>query len=260
MSDLKLIDTHAHIYSDEYKDDNQLVINMATEAGVRKIFMPNIDLESIDPMLEMERKYPDICHAMMGLHPCYIKEGSPDTLKIIEDWLSNRKFCAIGEAGLDYHWDKSNMDEQKKAFEQQIIWAKELRLPLVIHSRKSMDDCIALIRKHQNGNLRGVFHCFSGSLEEAKKIEDLGFYMGIGGVITYKNAGLKEVVKHIPNELLLLETDAPYLPPVPYRGKRNEPAYLTYIVEALADAKELSKEEIAQQTTENALKLFGQTI
>ena len=260
MSDLKLIDTHAHIYSDEYKDDNQLVINMATEAGVRKIFMPNIDLESIEPMLEMERRYPDICHAMMGLHPCYVKEGSPDTLKIIEDWLSNRKFCAIGEAGLDYHWDKSNMDEQKKAFEQQIIWAKELRLPLVIHSRKSMDDCIALIMKHQNGDLKGIFHCFSGSIEEARRIENLGFLMGIGGVITYKNAGLKEVVQHIDLSHLVLETDAPYLPPVPHRGSRNEPAYIPIIAQALADAKNISIEVVAAKTTENALKLFGQTV
>jgi TatD DNase family protein len=257
MYPYRLIDTHAHIYLDEFLPDNQQFIQRAQESGVEKIFMPNIDLTSIDPMLAMEEKYPDICYPMMGLHPCYVQQDATAALKSIREWLDKRRFSAVGEIGLDYHWDKSNIDIQKQAFEQQIIWASELELPVIIHSRKSLEDCISIIKKHQRGKLRGIFHCFSGSLEEAKKIEGLGFFMGIGGVITYKNAGVKEVVKHIPLESLVLETDAPYLTPVPFRGKRNEPAYLEYVVDTLAEAKEMAKENVAHQTTQNALKLFG---
>ena len=260
MHPCRLIDTHAHIYLDEFLTDNQQFIESAKASGVEKIFMPNIDLGSIEPMLGMEEKYPDICFPMMGLHPCYVQQDATVALQKIKEWLDKRSFSAIGEVGLDYHWDKSNIDIQKQAFEQQVIWAMELNLPIVIHSRKSLDDCISIIKEHQNGALKGIFHCFSGSLEEAKKIEGLGFLMGIGGVITYKNAGVKEVVKHIPLESLVLETDAPYLTPVPYRGKRNEPAYLTYILETLAEAKEMAKEIVAEQTTQNALKLFGHSI
>jgi TatD DNase family protein len=253
----RLIDTHAHIYLDEFLPDNQQFIERAQTSGVEKIFMPNIDLTSIEPMLAMEEKYPDICFPMMGLHPCYVQQDAMVALKTIQEWLDKRRFSAVGEIGLDYHWDKSNIDLQKQAFEQQVIWALELDLPVVIHSRKSLEDCISIIKKHQRGKLRGIFHCFSGSLEEAKKIEGLGFLMGIGGVITYKNAGVKEVVKHIPLASLVLETDAPYLTPVPFRGKRNEPAYLEYVVDTLAEAKEMAKEKVAHQTTQNALKLFG---
>ena len=260
MSSYRLIDTHAHIYLDEFESDNQLFIDRAIQSGVEKIFMPNIDIASIEPMLGMEEKYPDICYPMMGLHPCYVQQDATAALETVKAWLYKRKFWAVGEIGLDYHWDKSNIDLQKQAFEQQVIWAKELNLPIVIHSRKSLDDCISIIKKHQDGKLKGIFHCFSGSMEEAKRIQDLGFLMGIGGVITYKNAGVKEVVKHIPLEYLVLETDAPYLTPVPFRGKRNEPAYLTYIVETLAEAKGMAKEMVAEQTTQNALKLFGHSV
>lgn len=252
-----LIDTHAHIYADEFRADIPNVIGSAQKSGIRQIYMPNIDVESIAPMLQLEVQYPGYCIPMMGLHPCYVQADFSAALQTVKEWLDKRRFSAVGEIGLDYHWDRSNIDVQKQVFEQQVIWAKELDLPVVIHSRKSLDDCISIIKKHQHGKLRGVFHCFSGSLEEAKKIEGLGFLMGIGGVITYKNAGVKEVVKHIPIESLVLETDAPYLTPVPFRGKRNEPTYLEYIVDTLAEAKGMNKEIVADQTTQNALKLFG---
>jgi TatD DNase family protein len=260
MKENSLVDTHAHLYLEEYNTDIQLVIERLSHEGVMKVFMPCIDTASIEPMLNLELRFPDICHAMIGIHPCYVKDQSEKDFKKLEDWLARRKFVAIGEIGLDYYWDHSNEDEQKRAFERQIQWAISLDLPIIIHSRKSLEDCVAIIKKYQNGKLRGIFHCFSGSIEEAKKIQDLGFLMGIGGVLTYKNAGLKEVVKHISLEDLVLETDAPYLTPVPFRGKRNEPAYLTYIAEALAEAKGISPEDIGKKTTENALKLFGQTI
>jgi TatD DNase family protein len=260
MNGLNIIDTHAHLYLEEFSSDQEAVVKNAQEEGVTRIYMPNIDAESIDPMLEMERKYPGYCIPMMGLHPCYVHKEAATPLKMIEEWLEKRKFAAIGEVGLDYYWDKTNAEEQKLAFERQVQWAQELDLPIIIHSRKSLDDCIAIIKKYQNGKLKGIFHCFSGSLEEARRIEGLGFLMGIGGVLTYKNAGLKEVVKDISMDHLVLETDAPYLTPVPYRGKRNEPSYLRYVLEALADAKELTTEEVASKTSENAIKLFGQSI
>lgn len=254
---LRLIDTHAHIYAEEFKEDVSNIIDSAKKSGIEKIFMPNIDEDSIDPMLSLEAAYPGYCIPMMGLHPCYVQKDPSIALQTIKGWLDKRKFSAIGEVGLDYHWDKSNIDIQKQVFEQQVIWAKELDLPIIIHSRKSLEDCISIIKKHQDGNLKGIFHCFSGSLEEAKKIEGLGFWMGIGGVITYKNAGVKEVVRNVTLESMVLETDAPYLTPVPFRGKRNEPAYLTYIVDTLAEAKGMAKEMVAEKTTQNALKLFG---
>lgn len=252
-----LIDTHAHIYAEEFIEDIDVMISSAKKAGIGRIYMPNIDAESIMPMLKIEASYPEYCFPMMGLHPCYVGTEPERSLTIVEEWLGKRSFCAIGEVGLDYYWDKTNAEEQKFAFERQLQWAQELDVPIIIHSRKSLDDCIEIIKKYQKGKLRGIFHCFSGSLEESKRIEGLGFLMGIGGVITYKNAGLKEVVKHISINNLVLETDAPYLTPVPYRGKRNEPAYIQFIAEALADAKEIAVEEVSSITSQNAMKLFG---
>lgn len=252
-----LIDTHAHIYAEEFNEDLSRMIAAARKAGVARIYMPNIDTESIIPMLELETAYPDYCFPMMGLHPCYVGTQPEKSLSVVEEWLKKRSFYAIGEVGLDYHWDKSNQAQQILAFEQQIQWAIELKLPIIIHSRKSLEDCIKLIKKYQKGNLKGIFHCFSGSVEEARKIESLGFLMGIGGVVTYKNAGLKEVIKSISIDHLVLETDAPYLTPVPYRGQRNEPAYLAIVAQAVADAKEMPLEEVASTTSQNALKLFG---
>lgn len=252
-----LIDTHAHIYAEEFDEDIDSAIISAKEAGIQRIYMPNIDTESIMPMLKLEASYPDYCFPMMGLHPCYVGTEPESSLAIVEEFLGKRSFCAIGEVGLDYYWDKTNAEEQKSAFERQVQWAEELDLPIIIHSRKSLDDCIQIIKKYQNGKLRGIFHCFSGSLEEARRIQDLGFLMGIGGVLTYKNAGLKEVVKDIDMKHLVLETDAPYLTPVPYRGKRNEPAYIKLIAEALAQAKQIAVADAASITSQNALNLFG---
>ncbi len=252
-----LIDTHAHIYAEEFKADTTNMIETAQKAGVERIYMPNIDTDSIEPMLRLEASYPGYCFPMMGLHPCYVGTQPESSLAIVEGWLGKKCFCAIGEVGLDYHWDISNKAQQMQAFELQIQWAMDLNIPIIIHSRKSMDDCIMLIKKYQKGNLKGIFHCFSGSLEEARRIEGLGFLMGIGGVLTYKNTGLKETVKQISMAQLVLETDAPYLTPVPYRGKRNEPSYLGLVAEALSEAKEISVEEVGNITSQNALKLFG---
>jgi TatD DNase family protein len=260
MNNEQLIDTHCHLYLEEFQSDISAVMQRAREAGVSRVYLPNIDTTSIEPMRQLTLQYPDFCFPMMGLHPCYADENTSAALAIMEKELASGRYCAIGEVGLDYHWDVSDKAVQYAAFEQQIQWAADARLPLIIHSRQSTTDCIELIKKHQQGNLKGIFHCFGGTLEEAKKIEDLGFLVGIGGVITYKNAGLKEIVKDIPITQIVLETDAPYLSPVPFRGKRNEPAYLTYILSILAEARQESPEGLAAQTTENALKLFGHSV
>lgn len=253
---MQIIDTHTHLYLEEFQADIEQVIDRARHEGVTQFYLPNVDRSTIPDLLKLEEKHPD-CIAMMGLHPCYVKENVADELKLVEEWLRKRPFAAVGEIGLDYYWDKTFVAEQKNAFRQQIHWAQELNLPIVIHSRNSMQDCIDIVRELQNGKLRGIFHCFGGSLDEAKQIMDLGFLMGIGGVVTYKKSGLAEVLTSIPLEYLVLETDAPYLTPVPFRGKRNEPSYLKYVVAKMAEAMNISVEEIAEQTTSNAQKLFG---
>lgn len=254
---MTLIDTHTHLYLDEFSSDLPQVLERATQQGVERFYLPNIDSSSLEGMLLLEQQYTGRCFAMMGLHPCSVNETFEKELQLVEEWLGKRAFAAIGEIGLDYYWDQTYIPQQKEAFERQIAWAKALKRPIVIHSRNSLQDCIQLVEKQQDGNLTGVFHCFGGTLEEARKIMDLGFYMGIGGVITYKKSGVAETAASIPLEHLVLETDAPYLTPVPFRGKRNEPAYLTYICKALAQAKSCSEEEIAAATTTNARKLFG---
>ena len=254
---MKIIDTHTHLYLEEFRADIEEVLQKAAAEGVEQFYLPNVDSTSIDDLLQLADRYPGKCIPMMGLHPCYVKENVAEELQLVQHWLQKRPFAAVGEIGLDYYWDQTFVPQQKEAFRQQINWALELNLPIVIHSRESMQDCIDLVKEYQNGNLRGIFHCFGGSLEEAKQIMDLGFLMGIGGVVTYKKSGLAEVLRHIPLEYLVVETDAPYLTPVPFRGKRNEPAYLKYIVAKMAEALQTSTEEIAAQTTANAQKLFG---
>jgi TatD DNase family protein len=253
---MQIIDTHTHLYLEEFQPDIEDVLIRARAEGVTRFYLPNVDSSSIDDLLKLEDKHPE-CIAMMGLHPCYVKENVADELKLVEEWLKKRPFAAVGEIGLDYYWDKTFVAEQKDAFRKQINWAMELNLPIVIHSRDSMQDCIDIVKEHQNGNLRGIFHCFGGSPEEAKQIMDLGFLMGIGGVVTYKKSGLVEILPSISLEYLVLETDAPYLTPVPFRGKRNEPSYLKYVVDKIAEAMNIPVEEIAKQTTLNAQKLFG---
>lgn len=254
---MTIIDTHTHLYLDEFKADIEEVLHKAAAEGVEQFYLPNVDSTSIEDLISLADKYPGKCIPMMGLHPCYVKENAADELKLVKHWLQKRSFAAVGEIGLDYYWDKTFVPQQKDAFRQQISWALELNLPIVIHSRESMQDCIDIVKEYQKGKLRGIFHCFGGSAEEAQQIMDLGFLMGIGGVVTYKKSGLAEVLPSIPLEYLVLETDAPYLSPVPFRGKRNEPSYLKYVVEKMAEILHRPAAEIAAQTTANAQKLFG---
>ncbi len=254
---MNLIDTHSHIYLSEFAEDRTEMIERAEKEGVRKILLPAIDSSTHNEMLELEAANKELCVAMMGVHPCSVKEDFENELKIARDYLEKRRFIAVGEIGLDFYWDKTFTEQQYAAFHKQIEWALEFDLPIVIHSRNSTDECISVVKEHQKGNLKGVFHCFSGNADQAKKIIDLGFYMGIGGVVTFKNSGLDKVMSAVSLDHIVLETDAPYLAPVPFRGKRNEPSYLKYIVEKLATIKNISTDKIAEINTANAEKLFG---
>ncbi|MBI1783100.1 MAG: TatD family hydrolase [Sphingobacteriales bacterium] len=253
----KIIDTHTHLYLPEFKQDIKAVIDRADAENIIRFYLPNIDSEVIDDMLELEKKFPGKCFPMMGLHPCSVKENYKEELQLLEEWLNKRKFVAVGEIGLDYYWDITFREQQIEAFQLQIDWALKYDIPIVIHSRNSLQDCIDIVRQKQNGKLKGIFHCFSGNANEANQIIDLNFLMGMGGVITYKNSGMAEVVAGIDIKHLVLETDAPYLTPVPFRGKRNEPSYLKYVVEKIAMVKNISTEEVASVTTQNAKNLFG---
>ena len=252
------IDTHAHIYSKEFVDDFEAMLLRSSEAGVSNIYMPNIDTMSIERMMEIATNHSN-CHAMMGLHPCHVKVDYMTELAIIEKYLYDDKIVGIGEIGIDLYWDKTFYHEQEDAFRRQISMAKSAGLPFVIHSRDSLDLTIDIVSGMQDGSLKGIFHCFNGSKIQAQKIIDIGFLMGIGGVITYKNAGVDIVVADIPIEYLVLETDAPYLSPVPYRGKRNECAYIKEIAYKLAQLKQCPLSQIDAQTTINANNLFGNT-
>lgn len=251
-----LIDTHCHLYGEEFNDDIDAVIERAKQQGVQKFYLPGIDSSAISSMLELEKKFPANCFAMMGLHPCYVKENYKVELKLVKDWLDKRPFAAVGEIGLDFYWDTSFKKEQQEAFKLQMDWALEKQLPIVIHTRNAMQETIEMVKPYAAMGLKGIFHCFSGSYESALQITHMGFLLGIGGVITYKNAGLGEVIAKIGLEHLVLETDAPYLTPVPFRGKRNESAYLQYVLTKLAAVKNLPETEIATITSTNAEKLF----
>ena len=251
-----LIDTHTHLYDEQFNDDRTIMIERAIQSGVKRMYMPNCDSGTIDGMLAVEQQFPDHCFAMMGLHPCSVNSTVDEELKIVRNWLEKRSFCAVGEIGLDYYWDKTFVDQQKKAFTTQMEWALEFKIPIVIHTRDAIRDTIDLVAPFAARGLKGVFHCFSGSYESAVQIIQLGFYLGIGGVLTYKNAGLQEVVQKIDLAHLVLETDAPYLTPVPHRGKRNESSYVNLVAQRLAELKEVGLQEIRRHTTENALQLF----
>ena len=253
---MHFIDTHAHVYAAELTSDLDLVMKNALAIGINKIIMPAIDSSSLDAMLKVEQQFPKNCIAMMGLHPCYVKENYKEELKLVEEWIGKRKFIAIGEIGLDFYWDKTFTKEQHIVFETQMQWALELNLPIAIHTRNAMGETIEAVKPFAKKGLRGVFHCFSGSKESAEQIIGIGFHLGLGGVLTYKNAGVAEAVKDIPMEYLVLETDAPYLSPVPYRGKTNEPAFMLEVAKKLAEIKSLPLHEIAAITTSNAEKLF----
>ena len=260
---MKLIDTHCHLYSKEFDNDRDEMIQRAEKEGVEAFYLPMVDSSSRAALLDLEARYPGICHGMTGLHPTSVKEDYRTELRIVEEDLLRRSWAAVGEIGLDFYWDRTFERQQYEAFHLQIEWAVQFRLPIAIHSRDSMKETIGVVREHQGivrqqgGVLRGVFHCFGGSPDDAMAIVELGFFLGIGGVLTYKNSTLPEVLKEVPMDSIVLETDAPYLSPVPFRGKRNEPAYLRYVVERLAAAKGISVEEAAVASTANAQKLFG---
>ena len=248
-------DTHTHLYDEQLlNDENQ--IQRAISAGVRRMYMPNCDQHTIERMLALADRWAQNCFPMMGLHPCYVKENYKAELAIVSDWLAKRKFYAVGEIGLDYYWDTTFIEQQKEAFACQIDLALQYQLPIVIHSRESTPDCIEIVRQKQNGSLKGIFHCFSGTKAEAKQIIDQGFYLGIGGVITYKKSTLPDMIKEIPLSNIVLETDAPYLAPVPYRGKRNESSYIPLIAQKIAALLNCPVEEIAAITTANAENIF----
>ena len=253
-----LIDTHTHLYLEQFDEDRPEMIQRAIEKGITHFYMPGIDRNHIESMFQLEAQFPSNCFAMMGLHPCSVKENVEAELAIVEKYLSERKFIAVGEIGLDYYWDTTFVPQQKVAFVQQMEWAKHYKIPISIHCRESMDDAIELVSKTKTSDLNGVFHCFGGTIEQANKIIELGFYLGIGGVLTYKKSGLDEVLKNIDLQHIVLETDAPYLSPVPYRGKRNESAYIYEIAKKLAEVKDVDISEVAAMTTENAKKVFNQ--
>jgi TatD DNase family protein len=252
-----IIDTHCHLYLPEFNNEIDDFIKRAKENGVKKIYLPAINSETTNALLSLEEKHPDICVAMMGLHPCYVKSDYIDELKKVEDFLNQSKFVAIGECGLDFYWDKTFVKEQYLALEQQIEWALQYNLPIILHTRNATQETIDVIKQYKNSNLKGIFHCFGGTIEEANQIIDMGFYLGIGGVVTYKNSGLDVVLKEINLDFIVLETDAPYLSPVPNRGKTNEPANLKIIAEKIASIKNTSYDVVAEVTSRNSEKLFG---
>lgn len=252
-----LIDTHSHIYSDEFQNDLDEVVQNAYNNQVKKIVLPNINSGSIKRLLDLSDSYPHICYPLMGLHPTSVFKDYKEELKTIEYWLEKRKFYGIGEIGIDLYWDKTYINEQKDVFRFQLKMAKQNKLPVVIHLRDSFDEVFEIVKEEQNGELNGIFHCFGGNETEAKKIIDLGFFIGIGGVITFKNSNINEVISKVSLENIVLETDSPYLAPVPKRGKRNESAYLVYVAQKVAEVFQVSVENVAEVTTSNARNLFG---
>lgn len=251
------IDTHTHLYSGKFQHDQGAMMDRFTAAGVELAIMPAVDSSSHAAMLELEEAYPDRTLAMIGLHPCSVKENYEQELEIIRNYLdSGRIWVGIGEIGMDLYWDKSFRKEQERAFLQQCAWALEFDLPICIHAREAIDELLELIEGVNNPKLRGVFHCFTGSVAQAERVIALGFYLGIGGVATFKNGGLAPVIEQVERDRLLLETDAPYLAPVPYRGKRNESSYLPKVADKIAELWKTSVEEVGRQTTANAWQLF----
>jgi TatD DNase family protein len=252
-----MIDSHAHIYLEQFDEDLGEVMERSLEEGVSWILMPNIDHTSIDRMLEVELKYPTSTHAMMGLHPCSVDKNFERELYEVENWLGKRNFIAVGEIGTDLYWDKSKFEYQKEALRIQCDLALKHELPVVLHCRESIDETIEIIQPFADKGLKGVFHCFTGDVTQGKKITEMGFFLGIGGVATFKNGGLDKVLPELPLDQMLLETDSPYLGPAPNRGKRNEPAYVSLIAEKIATILENDLEEVKETTTINTRKLFN---
>lgn len=254
---LELIDTHAHLYHRQFDDDREAMLVRALEAGVTKLFLPNVDHDSIAAMDALAAAHPHRCFPMMGLHPCSVGERNEEALEEVERLLRTGRYCAVGEIGIDLYWDKTWLAQQQEAFRRQVRWAKALDLPIVIHCRESFAEVIAIVEEENNDRLRGVFHCFTGTAEQARRVIALGgFWLGIGGVITYPKGGLFETMREVGPEHCVLETDAPYLAPAPFRGKRNESGHIPHIAAKLAEATGHSVEEIARTTTRNAEVLF----
>jgi TatD DNase family protein len=255
---MRLIDTHCHLYSDVFNEDREQAIANAKRMGVDRILLPNVDLQTVAGMHELVANHPGVCYPMMGLHPCDVKPDYETEIAQMFSFFDTHTYCAVGEIGIDLYWDKTTQDIQEKAFLMQVEFALSKSLPIAIHSRNATHRIIEMLKPYKSKGLTGVFHCFSESVELAEEILKLGgFKLGIGGVLTYKNAGLPEVLKQIDLQHIILETDSPYLPPVPHRGKRNEPAYTRLVAEKLADVKGFSLREVADITTANAEQLFG---
>ena len=254
---MNLTDTHCHLYAEEFAADIDAVVERAGREGITRFYLPAIDSSTHAQMINLEQRLPGTCFAMMGLHPCSVKENYLHELQLVEDWLLKRQFAAIGEIGLDFYWDTTFINHQYDVFKRQIELSLHYKLPIVIHTRSAMAETIAVVKEYVSTGINGIFHCFSGNAADAAAITGMGFYLGIGGVVTYKNSGLAEAIEKISLEHLVLETDAPYLTPVPFRGKRNESSYLKYVVEKLAMIKNVPAEEVAAITTANAQKIFG---
>lgn len=251
-----LIDTHSHIYSEDFNDDIEEVLQNAYNNDVKKIVLPNIDSGTIKRLIDLSNSYPHVCYPLMGLHPTSVSKDFKEELSVVEYWLDKHKFYGIGEIGIDLYWDRTYIEEQKEAFRYQIRLAKSRNLPIVIHVRESFNEVHEIVKDEQDGSLKGIFHCFSGDEVEAQKVIDLGFFMGIGGVITYKNSNLSQFLPKIDIHNLVVETDAPYLAPDPKRGRRNESSYLVYVAQKLAEIYQIPFKEIAEITTANARNLF----
>ena len=252
-----LTDTHTHLYyeTDNIKRDG--LIQRCRENSIHRLFLPNVDAASVPKVYALTEAYPDMCFPMLGLHPCDVKVGWEQELDEIKSFHKQHKIYAIGEIGIDLYWDKTTLDIQIQAFRKQINWAKSLKLPIVIHCRDAFEQVFDVLQQEQGEDLRGIFHCFTGTVEQAEQVVDLGFYLGIGGVVTYKNSGLDKVVEQVDLKHIVLETDSPYLTPVPYRGKPNESSYLIYVAQKVADLHQTDLETVAAITTENSKKIFG---
>lgn len=253
---MEFTDTHIHLYAEEFTHDRTALVKEALAQGVNKLLMPNIDSSTVLDMLALQKQFPDVCYPMMGLHPCYVKENYQQELAKVRKELEKGTYYAVGEIGLDRYWDLTFYEQQVDALTQQLKWAHELNLPVALHTREANEECIALIEKLNLPGLKGIFHCFSGTLEQAQRMIELGFYLGIGGVLTFKKSGLDEIVSQLSLDNLVLETDGPYLAPTPHRGKRNEPAYLKLVAEKMAEIKRCTVEEVAATTSRNAQQLF----
>ncbi|MGJ8760018.1 MAG: TatD family hydrolase [Polaribacter sp.] len=252
-----ITDTHTHLYSSQFKEDQSEMMQRAKDAGVTRFFIPAIDSTYTDKMFQLEKDYPNDVFLMMGLHPTSVKENYLEELAHVKKWIDEKKFYAIGEIGMDLYWDKTFLKEQQDAFRTQIQWAKEKKMPINIHCRNAFDEVFEVLESEKSDDLRGIFHCFTGTLEQAKQAISYNMKLGIGGVATFKNGKIDKFLNEIDIKHIVLETDAPYLAPTPYRGKRNESAYLTNVVDKLVDIYELSFDEIATITTQNSKDVFG---